>query len=820
MKKKKILLFLVIVLLTICTLGLLPNNYVKAYDLGDVNLLICNPGEDASTEMNFCFHTSVSGVVVEIAKKSDGNFDNAIKVSATYTPYSEEYDFIGKTEYNVYYDESGTPVGQGYDTSKIYICEAYATGLEPATEYMYRVGAKNYSETRYFKTASNDGTFSFAVMSDAQIFGSGAFSTVNNTMNRAIKKAQGMGMDLDLVVSCGDDSNDSDIWQWRMLYDLDIYKQMPLATVPGNHDILNDPITEIFDSVNNNPKNGPYSDQESSYYFKWNNVLFIALNSQVRNSYGDYAGGSDAYIKQAEWMKNLLENETYQYVVAYTHFPCWGSGNGANVIKYWDPIFREYNVDLFFSGDNHDYGRGSTNVAAERGQAAFPNNYICVDDPRNAANGDKVNLGGYCIVKVTPEKLFYYAYDQNDELLDYCVYKARRNLTVSTDFSKETFEENITAQVVEEDLTKGTVSWQGDFIGHVRRITVTSEDGKQIDSVYTNDLNKNFVEITGLTADKEYTYNVKIEYKDDTTSTKTVSFETKVDYGKYQEVKLKAASKGYNLMLKLGNLRVDLLSKVKVYVDGEYKAEYDPKKQYFSLDASMVSLESKIELKGVVKSNNSEVLIGSYNGGKADPVLTVETNDFELEVGSEKEVKASVDTGKVVYTSSDTTIITIDDNGKVKALKVGNAKVIVSVEGTEIKKEIKVVVKEKKVEEPTKLDKPTIKVEGTTLTINSVSGATSYEIYIDGTLKETVTALTKDLSEYDLGEGSYKVTVKAKGENIEASELSAEATFTVKGNEPVVEPKPSSGCNSGSIQAVWYVLSILGLAVVLKKKRF
>lgn len=198
--KKKVLLFAIFMLLAVTVFGISLNNTVKAYDLGDVDLLICNPGEDASTEMNFSFHTSVSGVVVEIAKKSDGNFDNAIKVVPTYTSYSDAYPFIGNTSWGIDY-------GAGYDKENVSICEAYAKGLEPDTEYMYRVGATNFSETRYFKTAGNDGVFAFAIMADPQVYGISAAQTSNETMNKAIKKAESLNMNLELVLCAGDESN-------------------------------------------------------------------------------------------------------------------------------------------------------------------------------------------------------------------------------------------------------------------------------------------------------------------------------------------------------------------------------------------------------------------------------------------------------------------------------------------------------------------------------------------------------------------------------------------------------------------------------------
>ena len=195
--KKKVLLLFLISLITVFSFGL--NVNLKASNLGDVDLLIANPGEDASTEMNFSFHTTVKGVVVEIAKKSDGDFSKAIKVEPTYQSFKDAYPFIGNTQWGIDY-------GTGYDKDNAYICEAYATNLEPNTEYMYRVGKTNFSDTRYFKTAGNDGVFAFAVMADPQVYGSGVAVTSNNTMNRAMKKAETLNMNLEVVLSCGDHS--------------------------------------------------------------------------------------------------------------------------------------------------------------------------------------------------------------------------------------------------------------------------------------------------------------------------------------------------------------------------------------------------------------------------------------------------------------------------------------------------------------------------------------------------------------------------------------------------------------------------------------
>ena len=812
--KKKILLFAIFMFLTVLLFGFTPNKVVKAYNLGDVDLLIANPGEDASTQMNFSFHTTVSGVVVEIAKKSDGNFDKAIKVVPTYTSFKDAYPFIGNTQWGIDY-------GAGYDKEKVSVCEAFANGLEPDTEYMYRVGATNFSETRYFKTAGKDGVFAFAVMADPQVYGQGAADTSNATMNRAMAKAKSLNMNLELVLSAGDESNTGGIMnEWRMLYDLDIYKQMPLASCIGNHDALDGAGgylgagSYVFDNVNASPKNGPKENTEGVYYFVWNNVLFIILDSEV---------GVDNYKTQIKWFEKIVETVPHQYITVMYHRACWGSS--AEAAKYWYPTFEKYNIDLSFSGDNHDYGRGSTKVGAERGQKNFPNHYIVCDDARNASNVDKVNLGGYLLVQVTPQNLSYYAFDQNDIIIDQYVFAAKRPMTASTDFNKKSFMETVNIEVLEEDSTKAKLSWGGDFVGNVGHIRVLDNAENEVADAFANNISITSLVFGGLKANESYSYKVRVEFKDGTTETKDIAFATKINYGSYTNIEKKELSAATRLLFNPSDIKSTLLEKVNVYIDGALKAEYEPGAKYVALEKELLTDAKIIELKGVVKSDKSEVLLGTYNLVKVDPVLTVDTKDFEIEEGEESKIKASVDQEvKIIYSSSDNSILTVDENGVVKAIKAGTAQVIVSIEGTEIKKEIKVTVKAKQAETK-ELETPVIKIENGKLIITKVEGATKYEIYINGSLKETIEGLEVELSKYNLSEGEYKLTVKAlgNGETILDSKMSSEATYKVeKSEEPTPKPTPEpskKGCNGGSYQAIWYVVSLLGLAVVLKKKR-
>ncbi|MFA7011273.1 MAG: fibronectin type III domain-containing protein, partial [Bacilli bacterium] len=165
----------------------------KAATESDVFLLITNPGEDMSTQMNINYHTDISGTYVELALKSEGNFDNATKVYGECA--APDYGFEGTN--------FGIDWGKGKEQSK-FVCEVSLTNLTPGTEYMYRAGKTVMSPTYYFNTADHDGRFTFLVMADPQIYGTANQATANTNMNSAMQMAESLNLTPELVLGAGD----------------------------------------------------------------------------------------------------------------------------------------------------------------------------------------------------------------------------------------------------------------------------------------------------------------------------------------------------------------------------------------------------------------------------------------------------------------------------------------------------------------------------------------------------------------------------------------------------------------------------------------
>lgn len=94
------------------------------------------------------------------------------------------------------------------------------------------------------------------------------------------------------------------------------------------------------------------------------------------------------------------------------------------------------------------------------------------------------------------------------------------------------------------------------------------------------------------------------------------------------------------------------------------------------------------------------------------------------------------------------------------------------------------------------LSAPTIALDGDTLTItaNADNGAfaTSYDLYIDGSLVGNYTSTTIDLTTLGLAAGTYSVTTRAKGTNFVDSEDSNVVSYVMAAADCLTFSSPSS----------------------------
>ncbi len=239
------------------------------------------------------------------------------------------------------------------------------TDLEPATLYAYRVrGGGTWSEWFQIQTASEAAQpFSFLYFGDAQ-------NAVKSHFSRLIRQAFKDMPSASLMVHAGDlvnsraGNHDNEWGEW---FDAGkwLYGMIPSVPAAGNHEhvkVQHDDGSESYVLPENwyaqfgVPQNGPEKLKGSVYYFDFQGVRFIVLNSASA-----LQGTAEL---QARWLEGALRDNPNRWTVAVYHHPMFSVSLGRDnplLRQHWKPLFDKYGVDLALQGHDHTYGRGTNN---------------------------------------------------------------------------------------------------------------------------------------------------------------------------------------------------------------------------------------------------------------------------------------------------------------------------------------------------------------------------------------------------------------------------------------------------------------------------
>jgi len=258
------------------------------------------------------------------------------------------------------------------------------TGLDPNTEYTYSlsIDGTNWTAEYNYKTPPS-GAFKFAATSDVQPECTSpttdncknAKTLWNNIVNRIANA------NASLIVNSGDLANNGREVEYEVLLSPPELKEIPFAPVMGNHDHNLQGTDFInFDNHFNLPNRVgviPISSSSqqyhgnSNYFFLYNRVLFIGLNTSDNNT-----NISEANIK--EWVvkfratidsaKSEFTTIMYDFIVVMHHKSTNSISNGSSAHPLNDDVKRlvaagfqklmtEKGVDLVFAGHDHIYVR-------------------------------------------------------------------------------------------------------------------------------------------------------------------------------------------------------------------------------------------------------------------------------------------------------------------------------------------------------------------------------------------------------------------------------------------------------------------------------
>jgi len=311
------------------------------------------------------------------------------------------------------------------------------TGLEPSTNYLYRLGdGTNGSECVERENASDKADpFSFVYYGDAQ-------NDLQEHWSRVVRRAFADAPEARLWLHAGDlvDTSTSDP-QWGEWFSAGgwINGQLPSFATPGNHEYSGSALTPYWRTQFEFPDNGPSGTgpvydalKETVFHTDYQGVRFISLNSNV--------GAVSSSLRQqfvnvqAAWLEGVLQNNPSRWTVVTFHHPIFANEpSRSNPMQRaaWLPILERYGVDLVLQGHDHSYGRGNL---AEGTTAVTPTGTVYVvsvsgpkmyeaDDSDWVANGAVAthiltNTQLYQVVSVSGNRLKYQAKTAGGRLHD------------------------------------------------------------------------------------------------------------------------------------------------------------------------------------------------------------------------------------------------------------------------------------------------------------------------------------------------------------------------------------------------------------------
>jgi hypothetical protein len=540
----------------------------------DAYTIITNPGEDASSEMNINWHmdqSTPSGKII-YTKKGDTNWKKAITVSGVCKANTVFEGMSSK-------DSSGTDI---VEKPNIQRCTANLTNLESDTEYMYKVGSQNMSQSHYFKTAGAE-EFSFLWISDWHAYTplKGRLDAATNMINTALI----VDPNVDFMFSTGDTAAWGGSYSfWKDMYSRDQYGNYMWASVNGNHDNMDKTngknSNKFFASVNNNPENGYDSQEGVCYYFKYNNVLFITLNNEILGT----AVSSAAVMKAQEWVAQVIENNPSQYIFVAQHYE-WFNGSTGGTRDYgynrWNAFFDKYGVDLAMGGNNHIYARThklyNDKVSNDPTKGTVYMQAPSSDNERGqdmnaklSYNADKIayrftegpKTVGAILVTVNSTNVTTRLLNRNGEVLDTSEIKAKRSAYPIENFDKEEFEKSFSYSDSSLLDNVGVLTCSKIGVGYVNKIEYLDGDGNIL---ATNPLTKQEQARFSISNNNLPSITAKIYYRDNTISEMPII--TNVDSNKVSNLKIDLANDKYRLSWKYTGNDLDL--KQWVFVDNQ-----------------------------------------------------------------------------------------------------------------------------------------------------------------------------------------------------------------------------------------------------------
>ena len=296
--------------------------------------VLASPGENLLTSVNISFHSQKNNLFLLLTTTDDKLFLKAQK----YYPETVLFSFSDDEKFNY----------SGFDKPR-YFNQISITNLTPKTNYIYKIIGDNIQSLYKFSTPCLN-ELTFLLVADPQYYN---YETSKH-FNQLISKARQLYKKTTLAIFTGDVIDRGGRSQeWDLFFTKSNIKTLTCALAVGNHEYYDDtPIPrtvgpEFFNLHTYNPQNGILPN--TNYYFHYQNVLFVILNTEVHVSDME---------KQAYWFNEITSKSQYDFLIVIGHKSFFGNqyyDQYPEPREQWMMLFKEKRVDIYFSGHDHVY---------------------------------------------------------------------------------------------------------------------------------------------------------------------------------------------------------------------------------------------------------------------------------------------------------------------------------------------------------------------------------------------------------------------------------------------------------------------------------
>ena len=247
-----------------------------------------------------------------------------------------------------------------------FVHKAIIDGLDPASEYSYRVG--DSEKEKWWKFAhittreDSPDDFDFLFFCDSQTSAAKGWEPLHKTIRSALRTTP----DARFALHGGDFVQYGSVEpHWRDMIDenADFFRETPVMAASGNHEIVNGGRPFCAREHFVYPIPGEQTDPRGDYYSFDYGILHVV----ILNTNGVIWETQEMEREQIKWLEDDLRNSTARWKIVVMHFETYSSGaygylgndgrRSHGFRRDLAPLFCKYGVDLVLQGHDHVFVR-------------------------------------------------------------------------------------------------------------------------------------------------------------------------------------------------------------------------------------------------------------------------------------------------------------------------------------------------------------------------------------------------------------------------------------------------------------------------------